>query len=103
MLHGDDLMIRASVLQIRILPGSLQRSLHRLRTGVGEKDPIHAGNRLQLPCRLNGRHIVIVVGGVNHLVDLAFQRVIVFLVLIAQGEHRNTRTEIQIFFAFPVI
>ena len=39
----------------------------------------------------------------DHLVDLCFQRIVVCLVLIAQGKYSDSRYEIQIFFPIGVI
>ena len=69
-VHGNDLMIRGSVLQIRVLSGRLDSPLDGLRPGIGEKNPVHAGKLLELFCRVYGRDIVIIVRGMDQLIDL---------------------------------
>lgn len=103
VIHGNDLMVGTAILQIRIFSGSLNGTFHCFRTGIGEKDTIHAGYFFDLTSRLDGRHVVIIIGGVDHLVDLCFQRIVVCLVLIAQGKYSDSRYEIQIFFPIGVI
>ena len=103
VIHGNDLMVGTAILQIRIFSGSLNGTFHCFRTGIGEKDTIHAGYFFDLTSRLDGRHVVIIIGGVDHLVDLRFQRIVVCLVLIAQGKYSDSRYEIQIFFPIGVI
>ena len=71
MLHGYDLMVRAAVLLICVLAGSLDGPFDSLRAGIGEEHPVHAGDLLQLLRRPDSGHVVVVVGGVDHLVDLA--------------------------------
>ena len=70
VLHGNDLVIRGTILQIGVFPGRLDGALHGLRTAVGKEHPIHSRYLFQLPRRLNGRHIIIIIGGVDQLVDL---------------------------------
>ena len=103
MVHGNDLVIGTAVFQIGIFSGCLDGTLHCFRAGIGEKDAIHAGYFFDLSCRFDGRHIVIIVGSVDHLVDLCFQCIVVCFVLISQCKHSNTGHKIQIFFTVRII
>ena len=56
-----------------------------------------------MSCRFHRRNIVIIIRGVDDLVDLRLQRIIVPGILIAEGKHRNTSHKIQIPFSFYII
>ena len=103
MVHGNDLVIGTAVFQIGVFSGCLDGALHRFRTGIGEKDPIHAGYFFDLSCCFDGGHIIIIVGSVDHLVDLCFQCIVVCFVLISQCKYGYTRYKIQIFFTVYII
>ena len=102
MVHGNDFMIRFSVLKKSIFAGRLQSAFHCLRAAVGKKDTIHAGDLFQLHRRFHCRNIIIIIGSVDHLVYLAFQSIVVFPVIITQREYGDSGTKIQIFFPFDV-
>ena len=103
MVHGDNFMVVSAVFQVRIFPGRLHRPLHRLRPGVGEKYPVHAGDLPQLSGRIYSGHIVIIIGCMDQLVNLRFQRVIVIPVIIPKSEHCNTCGEVKIFFSLHIV
>ena len=103
MLHGNDLMIRASVLQICIFPGRLQSAFNGLRAAVGKENPVHAGNLFHFHSRFHSRHIVIIIGGMDNFIDLCLQRVVILPVVIAQGKNSDAGAEMQVFFTFHII
>jgi len=103
MLHGNDLMVCSSVLQISILSCCLNGSFNRLCPAVCEKHSVHPGNLFQLFGSFNSRYIIIIIGSMDHLVDLLFQGIIVNLISIAKGKYSYPCTEIQIFLSFHVI
>ena len=72
MVHRDDLMIGVPVPQKSIFARRLQRTLNRLRAAVCKKDSVHARNLFELLCRLDRGNIIIIIRGMNHLVNLFF-------------------------------
>ncbi len=103
VVHGNDFVVSLAVLEKSVFSGSLERTFHSLRAGVGEKHPVHAGHCFQLLRRVDGRHIVIVVGSVQQLVYLGFQGVIVFLIVVAKGKYAYAGDKIQVFDAVRVV
>ena len=61
MIHGNDLVIRFPVFQVRILARRLDGALHSLRAAVRKEHAIHAGDLFEFFRRLDGGRIVIVV------------------------------------------
>ena len=103
MFHGDDFMIRSPVLQISIFPRRLNGSFHRFRPAVRKKYPIHAGSLFQFFRRFYGRHVIKIIGSMDQLVDLGFQRVVIRPVMISKGKNRNAGSKVQIAFPFDII
>ena len=103
ILHGDDLVAPAPVLEEGVLHGGLESSLDRLRAAVGKEDPVHAGGLLHPGRRPDRGLIVEIVGCVQNLVDLGLEGIIVGPVAVAQGKDGDPGHEVQVFFAVHII
>ena len=103
MLHGNDFMIRTPVPEPCILSCSFNRALDCLRSGVCEKYLAHAAGLRYFSRCLRHRNIVVQIGGMNNMVDLVLQCVIVFPVSVSQAENSDACRKIQIFFPIRVI
>ena len=103
MLHGNDLVVGPAVLEVGIFNGRLQGAFYRFRAAVGKEDPVHTGNLFDPVGRACRRLVIEIVGGMDDLVQLGFDRVIEFLMVVAKSEYRDTRHEVQVFFPVDII
>ena len=107
MIHGDDLMIGAAILQISIFPRGLDHSFNSLCTAVGEKYPVHLCCFRQLVRRFHSRHRIIIIGDMGDFLYLIAESIDELFfqlgITVAQGIDRDPRTEIQIGFSVGII
>ena len=96
-------MIRSPVFQVCIFARRLDRALDSLRSAVGKEDAVHTRYLFKLFRRFDSRHIVIVIRGMDDLVNLIFQRIVVRLIVVTERKHGDTGHEIQIFLSVRVI
>ena len=103
MVHGDDLMVIGAIPHVCIFPGSLDRTLYRLCTRIGEKHLAHAGVPDDLHSSIPERFVIVEIGSVKQFVDLRLQRFVVCRIAVSERIDSDACAKIQILFAIRVI
>ena len=103
ILHGDDLVASPAILEKCVLHSGLECTLDGLCAAVGKEDTIHTGRLFHPGCRIDRGLIVKIVGGVQDLVDLGLESIIIGLIAVSQGKNSDAGHEVQILFAVYII
>ncbi len=103
IFESHDIVIFILVLQPCILHRGLERPLVRFRAGVCEEHAVHSGNFLQALCRADARLIVEIIRGVDDLINLRLECVIVFFVVVSERKNGDAGHKIKIFLPGDII
>ena len=103
MFHGNDFMICTSILQISIFSCHLDSSLNGFRSTVGKKYSGHAGCFYQLFCCFCHRNIIVKIGCMDYFINLVFQGLTIFRMIVPKSKHSDTSCKIQILLSLNII
>ena len=103
MVHCDYIAVRYAVFVEIILSRKLQGAFNGLCAAVREEYALHSGSLAEQLRSMHGRLVIVKVRGMNQLIHLCLQGIVVFLVVIAECEYGDAGCEIQILRAVGLI
>ena len=103
MIHGNDLIAVLTVFCIGIFSCHFERTLNGFGAAVGEKYFFQSAGFFYLLCRFCHRNRIVEIGNMGQFIDLVFQRLGIFLIVISQRLNRDTCCKVQILFSIYII